>query len=350
MNPAVSSDVPRIMLVGLLIGLLLAGSFWTLLPFLGGLLWATTIVVATWPALLFVQRRTGGRRAAAVTIMTMLVLLAFIVPFALAVSTLLDAAGRSPALLRDFMARGLGPPPSWLAGIPGIGVRLVDKWQTLAAGGPEALVEAVRPYTRSIAAWTAAATGGFGIMILYILLTVVLVAVLYSKGEIAARGMLAVAYRIGRQRGEEIVHLAGAAVRSVAVGVVATALAQSILAGLGLWLSGVPHAGVLTALMFIMGIAQLGPFLVLAPAIAWLYWTGATGWGTALLAWSVPVIVFDNVLRPLLIRRGVQLPMLLILAGVIGGLIGFGVVGLFLGPVTLAATYTLAKAWVAEDQ
>ena len=106
----------------------------------------------------------------------------------------------------------------------------------------------------------------------------------------------------------------------------------------------------MTAIVFILGIAQLGPLLVLAPAVGWLYWTGNGVWATALLIWSLPVGALDNVLRPVLIRRGVQLPLLLIIAGVIGGLIRFGVVGLFVGPVVLAATYTLAKDWVARGR
>lgn len=337
------------MLVSLLIGLLLVGSFWTLRPFLGAMVWATTIVVSTWPVLLLVQRKAGGRRIA-IIIMTILVALAFLIPFALAISALLNAANQSPAVLRDFMTRGLGPPPDWLDGVPIIGERLAGRWQILAAGGADALVEAIRPYTRSIAAWTAAATGGFGVMLVNVLLTIILVPILYSTGERAKQSTFAIAYRLGHERGVEIVRLAAAAVRSVAVGVVATALVQSVLAGFGLWFSGVPQAGILTALMFTLGIAQLGPVPVLAPAIAWLYWTGSPGWGTALLAWSLPVALLDNVLRPILIRRGVQLPMLLIIAGVIGGLIGFGVIGLFLGPVMLAATYTLARSWIADDQ
>ncbi len=118
----------------------------------------------------------------------------------------------------------------------------------------------------------------------------------------------------------------------------------------GLWFCGIPHPALLTAITFILGIAQIGPVLVLAPAVFWLYWTGSSGWATALLVWSLPVAALDNIMRPILIRRGVQLPILLIVAGVIGGLISFGVVGLFIGPVVLAATYTLAKDWVARGQ
>ena len=136
----------------------------------------------------------------------------------------------------------------------------------------------------------------------------------------------------------------------MALGVIVTALIQALLAGLGLWFSGVPHAGLLMALAFMLCVAQLGPFPVLVPAVGWLYWTGNAGGQTALLIWSLPVVALDNIVRPILIRRGVQLPLLLIIGGVIGGLIGFGVVGLFVGPVVLAATYTLAKDWVARGQ
>jgi predicted PurR-regulated permease PerM len=345
-----STDITRIILFVLVVGALLLGSVWTLLPFLSGMIWATTIAIATWPLLLRLERATGGRRTLAVAIMTLVVLLVFIVPFALAISTLLDAAGRSPAVLNDFLAKGLGPPPPWARDIPVVGGRLAERWQAVAAGGPEALAALLQPYGRSAAAWAVAASGGFGRMLVLILLTVVLVTILYSSGETAARGVLAFAHRLGGETGERTVYLAGQAVRSVAMGVVLTALVQALLAGIGLWLSGIPHPALLTAIAFILGIAQIGPAPVLAPAVGWLYWTGSSGWATALLAWSLPVAALDNVLRPVLIRRGVQLPILLIVAGVIGGLISFGVVGLFIGPVVLAATYTLARDWVMRGR
>ena len=345
-----SGDITRIVLFVLVIGTLLAGSFWTLLPFLSGLIWATTIVVATWPALLQLERLAGGRRWLAVAMMTLAVMLAFIVPFALAISTLLDAAARSPAVMADFLARGVGPPPAWIAQIPVIGHPLAEKWQTVAAGGPDALAAAVLPYASSAAAWAIAATGGFGRTILLVLLTLVLVVILYASGETAARGVLAFAHRLGGETGERTVRLAGQAIRGVALGVVLTALVQAILAGIGFWFCGIPHAGLLTAFGFMLGIAQIGPGPMLAAAIAWLYWTGNSGSATGLLIWSAPVVLLDNIIRPMLIRRGVQLPMLLIIAGVIGGLISFGVVGLFVGPVVLAATYTLAREWVERGE
>jgi predicted PurR-regulated permease PerM len=343
-----SSDVPRIMLLVIIIGLLIAGSFWTLLPFLGALAWATMIVIATWPILLLVQRKTGGRRAVAVLVMTLVALAAFIAPLLATVSTLIDAADRSPAVLRDFVESGLAPPPAWVADVPLAGERIAARWQELSAGGSEALVGALRPYAKAAATAALNLTGSLGSFLVHVLLTLILASILYAKGEVAASGVVAFGRRIGGERGVATMHLAAQAVRSVALGVVVTALVQSVLAGLGLWVCRVPHPGVLTAIAFVLGVAQLGPLLVLAPAVAWLVWNGEPGWGLVLLIWSIPVIALDNVLRPILIRRGVALPMLLIIAGVIGGLIGFGVIGLFVGPVILAASYTLIGAWIAE--
>jgi predicted PurR-regulated permease PerM len=142
--------------------------------------------------------------------------------------------------------------------------------------------------------------------------------------------------------------LAGKAIRGVALGVGLTALAQSVLGGIGLAVAGVPAATVLTAVMLLLCIAQLGPGLVLIPAVIWLFWSGETLWGSLLLIWTVIVGTMDNFLRPILIRKGADLPLLLIFAGVIGGLLAFGIIGLFIGPVVLAVTYTLLGAWVAD--
>jgi predicted PurR-regulated permease PerM len=307
------------------------------------------VVIATWP-LLLKMRASTGKPWLAVFIMTGITLLAVILPFGFAVSTLLDLAHRGPEVLSDIFTRGLGPPPEWLGKIPIAGRELVTKWQDLAAGGREGLIEAARPYAGAAAQWAIAVTGGIGVVAINILLTIILVAILYSQGEIAGRGALAFGFRLGGERGMEVMRLAAQAVRSVALGVVVTALVQSVLAGLALWICGIPRPGVLAALIFMLGIAQLGPLPIMVPAIGWLFWTDQVGWGILLLILAIPIGALDNVLRPILIRRGVQLPMLLIIAGVIGGLIGFGVMGLFVGPVILAASYTLVKSWVAEGQ
>jgi predicted PurR-regulated permease PerM len=350
MTPEAPNDLPRIVLVVLIIGVLIVGSLWTLRPFLGSFIWATTIVVATWPLLLRVQRVTGGHRLVAAALMTGLMLVIFIVPFWLTIGVLLDAAAQGVELGRTFLTKGLGPPPRWVADVPWAGPRIAEEWQAFAAAGPQALVEASRPYARLAAAWVVSITGGVGLVIVHFLLTTIITAILYSRGELAAKGVLMFARRIGQERGEQAVRLAGQAVRGVALGVIVTALVQSVLAGLGLWISGVPRPGLLLALIFVLGVTQLGPLPVLVPATIWLYWSGSIAWGSALLVWTLLVSPLDNILRPILIRRGVDLPLLLIIAGVIGGLIAFGVVGLFVGPVILAVTYTLLQSWVRDDK
>ena len=231
-----------------------------------------------------------------------------------------------------------------------MGERITEEWQKLAAAGPQALVEITRPYVRLAASWLLSITGGLGLVIVHFLLTTIITAILYARGELAATGVLMFVRRIGQERGEQAVRLAAQAVRGVALGVIVTALLQSVLAGLGLWLCGVPRPGLLLAVIFVLGVTQIGPLPVLVPATIWLYWSGNTAWATVLLIWTVVVTPLDNILRPLLIRRGVDLPLLLIIAGVIGGLIAFGVVGLFIGPVILAVTYTLLQSWIRDDK
>lgn len=346
MNPQPSHDLTRTTLVVLTICLLIAGSLWILLPFLGSIVWASSIVLATWPMLLRIQRFAGGRRSVAAAVMTCAMLAVFILPLWLAAGMLLDSALKGLDFAQVYFANGLGPPPQWLENLPWLGERLAAAWHKLAASGPEGIMETIRPHLRSAAGWIVSMTGGFGMLLVNFLLTVIIAAVLYANGEKAANGVILFARRIGEEQGEQAVRLAGQAVRGVVLGVVVTALVQSLLAGLGLWASGVPQVGLLSAFIFVLAIAQLGPLLVLIPAIIWLYWSGSIGWSIALLIWTLPVATLDNFLRPILIRRGVDLSLLLIIAGVIGGLISFGVIGLFVGPVVLAVTYSLLQSWV----
>jgi predicted PurR-regulated permease PerM len=343
------TDLTRSILSILITMVLIFGSLWTMLPFISGLLWATTIVVATWPLLLQVQRRVGGRRSVATAVMTLFMFVIFVVPFGLAAITLLHAGLEGAELVKAATSQGLPPPPPWLAAIPLVGARLTTRWQELVAGGGDAVIEALRPFLRSTANWVLSVTGGFGSVAILFLITAILSGLLYANGEAAARGVIRFARRIGHDRGERTVRLAGQALRGVALGVVVTALAQSIIAGAGLWLAGVPRVGLLIALTFLVCVAQLGPLIVLAPVVIWQFWVGNVGWATFLIGVTVVAVIIDNVVKPMLIKRGVDLPLILIIAGVVGGMIGFGIAGLFVGPVLLAVTYTLLEAWIRDD-
>jgi predicted PurR-regulated permease PerM len=341
-------DLTRTFLVIVIIAVLIVGSLWTLLPFLGALLWATTIAVATWPLLMMLQSRLGGRRRRAAALMTIVIVAVFLVPFGWAVMVLLDVGMQGVELVRAASQRGLQPLPDWLVSMPWVGHRLDSQWQELAAGGPERVAEVLRPFARDAAGWMIALTGGVGVVALHFFLTVIILGMIYANGEQAAAGVIAFAERINADRGERIVRLAAQAVRGVALGVVVTALLQAVAAGLGLWAASVPRWGTLLAVTFVLCIAQLGPPLVLLPAAAWLAWLGRPIAAGALVVLTILIVIMENVVKPVLIRRGVELPMLLLVAGVLGGLVAFGVGGLFIGPVILAVTYTLLVDWIRE--
>ena len=347
-SPLPSRDLTRTTLAVLFIGVLIAANFWILKPFLAPLVWAVIIVVASWPILIGLQSRLGGKRAPAVALMTLGLLALLIVPILLAVSTILDNVDRVTALAQTFETEGLPPMPAWVSGIPLVGHRTAEAWNELASAGSEGLVSRLTPHFKDIVSWFAGQAGGIGMMIVQFLLTVVIAAILYAGGETMADAVRRFVRRLAGQRGDDVTVLAGKAIRGVALGVGLTALAQSVLGGIGLAVAGVPAATVLTAVMLLLCIAQLGPGLVLVPAVIWLFWSGETLWGSLLLIWTVIVGTMDNFLRPLLIRKGADLPLLLIFAGVIGGLLAFGIIGLFIGPVVLAVTYTLLGAWIAD--
>jgi len=347
-DPPPSRDLARVLLSVLTIGLLIAGSLWVLRPFLGATIWAAMVVVATWPIMLALQRHLGGRRWLAVTVMTLAMLLLLVVPLVLAIVTIVDYRDEIANWPEAIKTLKVPSPPDWVEQVPLVGAKLAAEWRKLAELGSEELVAQAAPYARRLIAWFAAQAGTLGLMMLHFVLIVLITAILYATGEAAARGVLRFGRRLAGAQGESSVILAGQAIRAVALGVVVTAIVQSTAAGVGLAVSGVPYAAVLTAIIFIFCIAQLGPILVLAPAVAWLYWSGDAVWGSVLLVWTILVGALDNVLRPLLIKRGADLPLLLIFAGVIGGLVSFGIIGLFVGPVVLAVTYRLLEAWVAE--
>ena len=340
-------ELTRTVLSVLLIGILIGASFWVLRPFLLSAVWASMIVVATWPLMLWVQARVR-RRTFAVIAMTGAMLLIFVVPLLLAIQALVDNLGTITDWLRKLPTLTIPPPPTWISGIPLLGAKVVELWADVTASGTAELLTRLQPYLEDAAKWLASAAGGAGVLAIEFLLTVVIAAIMYANGEAAREILIRFGRRLAGDRGARVVVLAGQAIRAVALGVVVTALVQTILAGLGLAVTGVPFAGLLTAVILLLCIAQIGPFVVLVSAVIWLFWSGETVRGTVLLVWSIAVGPLDNILRPILIRRGADLPMLLIFAGVIGGLVAFGIVGLFVGPVVLAVTYTLLKEWMDE--
>jgi predicted PurR-regulated permease PerM len=342
--PGRGRDLTRTTFAVLVIGLMLGTSLWVMRPFLGPLIWATMVVVATWPLMLRLQAALAGRRSLAVTAMTVLLLLLFVVPLVVAIVTIVGNADRLVEWAK-FAATYRLPdvPPPWLLNLPLVGGLIDRLWQQAAELGVGDLLRRLSPYAGDVTRWFVAEVGNIGVLLFQFLLTVVIAAVLYAHGEEATALVRRFAQRLAGERGDEAVVLAGGAIRGVALGVGVTAIVQSVLGGLGVALAGVPFATLLSALMFMLCIAQVGPMPVLLGAAAWAFYDGSPGWAGFLVAWALVVGTLDNVLRPWLIKMGADIPLLLIFAGVIGGLLAFGLVGIFVGPVVLAVGFRLLQ-------
>jgi predicted PurR-regulated permease PerM len=332
-----------------IVGLMVA-AFMVVKPFLSSFIWSGMAVIATWPLMEKLQAKLWGKRSLAVAVMLALMLLLLIVPICLAVLTIIDKADEIVGWIKSFSAIKSPTPPEWLAKLPVIGSWAVEHWQRLAALSPQELTKLAAPHATKSVGWFVGLAGNFGLLLLHFLLTVIISGILYFHGETVAAGIRLFARRLGGGQGEELVILSAKAIRGVAMGIVITAVVQSALGGIGLFVAGIPAATLLTAVMFLLCVTQIGAALVMVPVTIWLYWSGQPVAGSIFLVWTVVVCSMDNFLRPVLIRKGADLPLLLIITGVIGGLISFGLLGLFIGPVILAVVYTLARAWVAEGR
>jgi predicted PurR-regulated permease PerM len=340
-------DLARVVLAVAALVLLIGGSLYIVHPFVPALIWGSTIVVTTWPLMLGIQRRLGGRRGLAVTVMLLLEIVVICIPTYAAVSTLADHTADIMNFVEKLPDYALPSPPSWLSSVP-LMDHATDEWQKLSDAGPGGILAKVEPYAAVVAKWLLVQMGLVGSFAVHLILMLIVCGLLYAHGEGAVALVTALALRVAPDSGANIVHLTGQSIRAIALGVVVTALVQASLGAAGVWLAGIPFAGVLSALMLVLCLVQLGPLLPMLGCVIWLFVHDARLTASVLLVWSIGVSALDNVLRPILIRRAVALPMVLILTGVLGGLIAIGAVGLFIGPVILAVTYHLLLAWIDQ--
>ncbi|WP_175159680.1 AI-2E family transporter YdiK [Paraburkholderia fynbosensis] len=340
-------DLARIVLAVSALVVLVGGSLYIVHPFLPALIWGGTIVVTTWPLMLAIQQRLGGRRGLAVAVMLLLEIVVICIPTYAAVSTLADHSTEIMKFVEGLPNYALPSPPRWLSSMP-LTDRLTQEWQRLSDAGPGGILAKVEPYAAVVAKWLLVQMGLVGAFAVHLILMLIVCGLLYGKGEATVGLVSALALRVAPGNGANIVHLTGQSIRAIALGVVVTALVQASLGAAGIWLAGIPFAGVLSALMLVMCLVQLGPLLPMLGCVIWLFMHDSQLTAIVLLVWTVCVSGLDNVLRPLLIRRAVALPLVLILSGVLGGLIAIGAVGLFIGPVILAVTYHLLLAWIDQ--
>jgi predicted PurR-regulated permease PerM len=334
--------------IGLVVLAVLAiGCLLVLRPFFTAVCCALILVVATWPAFDRLQRLLGGRRTLAALVMVALATLVLVVPPALVAASMDYYLAGAIRLLRDLAQHGMPPPPAWIAEIDLIGPAIHNRWQVLAGGGPEA-AERIQAFMAWARQELIDAGLSLGNAVVQLILAMVTAFFLYRDGIAARRGLIAAGRRIAGEQAPRLLRVASATINGVVYGVLGTSLAQALLILLGLWVTGIPGALLLGLVLFLLALIPFGPALVWGPAAVWLYLDGEVGRAIFVATWSLAAgLVTDNLLRPYLISRGSDLPLILILFGVVGGAVAFGALGLFLGPTLLAVGYELIREWSA---
>lgn len=342
-------SVEQILGIGALL-LLGIGCIVVLWPFLSALIWAAVLCFSTWPIYTWLERLLGGRRTPAALLMTLIVAAVVVAPFAILVATLADSVATVAQAVNNLLEQGPPAPPAWVAEIPFLGERLALYWQGLAYNAPAFLVELtklIRPATD-----IAVASGAvLGVGLLELALSVFIAFFFYRYGRQMAASLRGSSERIGGTRARRLLLVAGSTVTGVVYGVIGTAIAQGLLAGLGFWIAGVPQALLLGFLTFLLSFVPAAPPLVWGAVALWLFFQGEVGWGIFVAGWGLLLVSsIDNLLRPYLLTQANSLPVLLSFFGFLGGILAFGFIGVFLGPVLLAVGYTLFLEWQAADR
>jgi len=333
------------LLVQILLLALLGAGLWVMAPFISALLWGAILAFASWPLMRLLTRALGGRETLAASLLTTAWILIVALPLVWLGFNLADHIRDATAFVRDVQVDGLPDAPAWLGGIPLVGERLVSWWQSLDQQGA-ALLASVKPHLGQVGNWLLARSAQIGSGVLELTLSLVFVFFFYRDGPRLSAFVLRLLHRLMGDRAEYYLELVAGTVQRVVNGVIGTAAAQGVLALIGFLIAGVPGAIVLGLVTFMLSLIPMGPPLAWIPATGWLVWKGEYGMAVFLGVWGTFIISgVDNVLKPYLISRGGNLPLVIVLLGVFGGLIAFGFIGLFIGPTLLAVGYSLLLDW-----
>jgi predicted PurR-regulated permease PerM len=328
--------------------LLLLGCYLIVRPFLTAFLWGGIIAISTQGVYERVLRLVRGRRRLAATLTSLFLALILLVPIAAFAIQVAAGFPELAARVNQMFAGGLTQPPAWLSGLPLIGDRATSWWQSEAAD-PEKLRSTLRTLVRPVKDFLFAAAGGVTAGILEFALALLVAALLYVRAAALGAAVRRVALRLGGESGQRQVAVIGSTVRGVFRGLLGTCAVQAALAIVGFLVSGVPGALLLGMATFFLSVVPGGPALLWIPAALWLNATGSSGWAIFLAIWGLVVVGgSDNIVRPLLIGKGVDSPMALIFLGVVGGILAFGFLGLFIGPTLLTVGYNLFQEWMAR--
>ncbi|MGP1931262.1 MAG: AI-2E family transporter YdiK [Arsenophonus sp. ET-YP4-MAG3] len=341
------NDLPKFIFSIISILLMIAACFWILKPFILGFLWAGMVVIATWPLFKKIEKKLWYKKWLASIIMTLLVILLFVIPFAILINGIIESSdtlitwAKSPAKIKL-------PELLCLKNLPLIGNKFFYGWHALIANNSNILITKLQPYIIEATSWLLEQVINAGRFIFHLIVMLLFSSLLYLKGENLISSIRHFAFRLANKQGDIAIVLAGQSIRAVALGVVVTASIQAITGGIGLALVNIPYTAILTILIFVCCVAQLGPLLIMIPSIIWLFWSRDTNLAIIMIIWSIIVATMDSILRPFLIKIGANSSMILILIGVIGGILSFGLIGIFIGPVVLAVSHKLLTAWMNE--
>ncbi len=330
----------------LVLGLLIAGCFVVLRPFVSALMWAIILCFATWPIYTRMEARLGGRRTLAAGLMTLSIALVLLAPFVIIALSLADDVTQFAGRIRGLIEAGAPDPPAWVEKVPLGGGKLREYWESLA-GDRSKLVRELKRLVQPATSWLIVVAGQLAGGLVELGMSVFIAFFLFRDGPSAAGQLTRAIERLGGDKGRQLLDVAARTVRGVVYGILGTALVQAVVAGIGFAIAGVPGAGFLALLTFIVSVVPVGAPLVWIPAAIWLFASGWIGWGVFMVVWGVLVSSIDNVVKPLIIRQGSQIPFILILFGVLGGAMSFGFIGVFIGPTLLAVGFRMLEWWNA---
>ncbi|HHH40108.1 MAG TPA: AI-2E family transporter [Sedimenticola sp.] len=341
----VSKALEAAIRIGLLAALV-AWCFEIVRPFVIPIIWGIIIAVASYPMFHRLEQWLGGREVWAAVLFTLLALVVIIMPVVMLAGTAVQGA----KLLSAEMSGGhlpIPPPPDSVSHWPIVGEQLKAFW-SLASYNIEAALQEIEPQVKMVGKWLLSAAAGAGYGILEFVVAIVIAAFLMVHARSGRFVAHAIATRLAGSRGIGFANLAESTVRSVARGILGVALIQSLLAGLGFLVAGIPAAGVWALVCLLLGVVQIGILIVLIPMVIYLFNTADTTTAVLFLIWCIPVGLMDNILKPILLGRGVKVPMLIIFMGAIGGFLSAGIIGLFIGSVVLTLGFGLFMAWLRE--
>jgi len=330
-----------------LVVMLVMGCFFVVRPFMAAILFATIICIFTWPLYCFLLRRFGHRDTLAAMTMTLLLLVALILPMTFLAANFADFTATLVNQLQPMLQNMEPKAPNWMRNLPIVGSQVGDSWERIAVSHEE-LMKMISQYYEPMRRFSLEAVQIVLDGLLQLLLVVFITFFFYRDGSRLAKGVIGMARKIGGDLGVEILNMSRDTVQGVMLGVFGTALAQSLVAFIGFEIAGAPMPLLLATITFFLSVIPVGPPLVWGSASLWLYIQGEHGWALFMVLYGFVIISsVDNVLKPLLISRSSNLPILLIVLGILGGIVAFGFIGIFLGPTLLAIALTLLKHWFA---